>query len=168
MHSLHESTIAPPLTPRVLIVCIGNDLVGDDAAGCEVYRALNNEDLPENISLLNLGVGGISLLDHLNGTYSTLIIVDAVRFGGTPGTVHRNTLASLPPTHHGAVSVHGLGIRELIDAGMILYPERMPRNIVCVGIEGTNFNECGVPLSVPVQEAIGKAVDVIRDTLAIR
>ena len=156
-----------PSAPRSLVVCIGNDLVGDDAAGCEVYDALSREDLPENTDLLRLGVGGISMLEYLNGVYKTLIVVDAVRFGSTPGTLHRNTLESLPQTHHGAVSAHGLGIRELIDAGKLLYPDRMPEKIVCIGIEGENFNECGVPLSAPVQKAIGKAVDLIRDTLAL-
>ena len=152
---------------RALVVCIGNDLVGDDAAGCEVYNALSREELPENIALLQLGVGGISMLEYLNGMYTTLIVVDAVRFGSKPGTLHRNTLDSLPPTHHGAVSAHGLGVRDLIDAGTLLYPDCMPQNIVCIGIEGENFTECGVPLSAPVQKAIGKAVDLIRDTLAL-
>jgi hydrogenase maturation protease len=114
-----------------------------------------------------LGVGGISILEHLNGPCSMLVLVDAVRFGSAAGTVHRNTLDSLPPTHHGAVSVHGLGIRELIDAGRILYPDRMPQNIVCIGIEGENFNQCGAPLSGSVQGAIRTAVEMICETLEV-
>lgn len=167
MHATDESTVGSSSPARALVVCIGNDLVGDDAAGCEVYNALCRESLPPHISLLRLGVGGIEILEYLKGMYHTLVVVDAVRFGSEPGTLHRSTLGSLPPTHHGAVSVHGLGIRELIDAGTILYPESMPENIVCIGIEGENFNDCGVPLSARVRTAIGGAVTLIRDTLSI-
>ena len=167
MHAAYESTVDPSLLERTLVVCIGNDLVGDDTAGCEVFNALSREVLPQNVSILLLGVGGIEILEHLSGKYKTLVVVDAVRFGSKPGTLHRSTLATLPATHHGAVSVHGLGIRELIEAGTILYPEYMPENIMCIGIEGENFNDCGVPLSASVRAAIDQAVDLIRDTAGL-
>jgi hydrogenase maturation protease len=166
MHTLSENTVNLSTGSRTLVVCIGNDLVGDDAAGCEVYRTLQRETLPGNITLLFLGVAGISLLDYLDGSYARLIIVDAVRFGNTPGTLYRQTLASLPRTHEGTITVHALGIREVIEVGALLCPERIPPMIVVIGIEGDNFTECGVPLSPPVRKAIGTTIDMIHDTLA--
>lgn len=163
---MYESTIDNHAAVRSLIVCIGNDLAGDDAAGCEVYNELKNVHLPDHVSLLRLGVGGVEILESLDGTFGTMIVVDAVRYGSAPGTVHRHVWNSIPPTHHGAVSVHGLGIRDLVEAGTVLYPERMPRNIVCIGIEGENFNECGAPLSGPVQKAVIQAVNMIHEVLA--
>ena len=167
MHAADESTVGSSSPAKALVVCIGNDLVWDDAAGCEVYNALSREALHPHISLLRLGVGGVEILEYLKGMYRTLVVVDAVRFGSEPGTLHRSSLNSMPPTHHGAVSVHGLGIRELIEAGTILHPESMPENIVCIGIEGENFDECGVPLSARVRTAVDDAVILIRDTLSI-
>jgi hydrogenase maturation protease len=167
MHVMHESAVEPAVKDRALVVCIGNDLVGDDGAGCAVYHALRKENLPDDVGLLQLGVGGISILEHLDKLYETLIVVDAVRYGSVPGTIHRDALESLPQTHQGAVSAHGLGMREIIDAGRFLYPEQIPGSILCIGIEGENFNECGAPLSQSVQNAIGKAVELIRETLSV-
>jgi hydrogenase maturation protease len=151
---------------RALVICIGNDLVGDDAAGCEVYRSLQQETLPDNVTLLSLGVAGVSLLDHLDGSYATLIIVDAVRFGNAPGTLYRQTLASLPRTNDNAITVHALGVREVLEVGALLFPERIPPEIVVIGIEGENFADCGAPLSPPVRHAIGPTITMIRQTLA--
>jgi hydrogenase maturation protease len=150
---------------HALVVCIGNDLAGDDAVGCEMFHALGTAGLPDNVSLIALGVGGIAILDHLNGMFDRLIIVDAVRWGGKPGTVYRHALASLPVNHRSAVSAHGVGIREMIEAGKVLYPDLIPNDVFCIGIEGKNFDECGSPLSEPVRGAIGTAVNMIRETL---
>ena len=48
-----------------LIVCIGNDLVADDAVGHALYRCLTEESLGNEIRLCLLGVGGMAVVDEL-------------------------------------------------------------------------------------------------------
>ena len=99
---------------KALIVCVGNSLVGDDAAGCAVYESLARESLPDGVRLHLLGVAGISLLEILAGE-NILIVVDAVQFGAKPGTVHILDWSELPQARGLAVSAHGIGLREAID-----------------------------------------------------
>jgi hydrogenase maturation protease len=149
-----------------VIVCVGNSLAGDDAAGAAVYEALALRPLPPDTRLRFLGLGGIALLDELveeqgretHGCASLLIIVDAVQLGAVPGTVHVMEWDAIPEAGGAAVSLHGIGIRETITIGRALYPEAMPRRIVLVGIEGQRFNLLGAEMTPTVAAAIDEAV----------
>ena len=52
---------------QALVACVGNSLVGDDAVGCAVFERLQQQSLPEGTRLIELGLGGLSLLEHLAG-----------------------------------------------------------------------------------------------------
>jgi len=140
-----------------IIACVGNSLAGDDAAGSAVYDALALRPLPPGTRLRLLGLGGIALLDDLQGD-ACLIVVDAVQLGAAPGTVHVLPWDAIPEAGGAAVSLHGLGIRETITIGRTLYPEIMPQRIVLVGIEGQCFNQLGAEMTPTVAEAIDGAV----------
>jgi len=122
-----------------IVVCIGNELVADDAVGHEIYTRMAEMSLPD-VSLEYCGVGGVALLDLLDGSQETMIVVDAVCFGAPAGTVHRIEFGELAPSDANAISAHGIGLRETIEIGMALYPERMPKRVTLVGIEGRCFD----------------------------
>ena len=144
-----------------MIVCIGNSLAGDDAAGGAVFEALTKEGLGHREKVFLLGTGGIQLLDLLEAD-DLLVIVDAVQLGQPPGTIHVLDWDRLPRPGGAAVTPHGLGVREVIELGRILYNERMPREVVLVGVEGRNFSELGAPLSGEVAAAIPEAVAEVK------
>jgi hydrogenase maturation protease len=149
----------------VLVVCVGNALVGDDAVGCAVHERLASRRLPEGVRLELLGVGGLRLLDLLDGE-ETLVAVDAVQLGAAPGTVHAVALADLPAPLH-AVTSHGLGLREAVEVGRRLYPERMPGRVFLVGVEGRSFDRVGEGMTPPVAAAVEAAADRVLE-LALR
>ena len=147
-----------------VIACIGNGLVADDAAGGVVCEALRAIGVPQGVRLEHLGTGGLSLLDCLDGE-STLIVVDAVQLGAAPGTVHVLDWADVPTSRGAAVSAHGIGVREAIDAGRQVYPQRMPARVVLVGIEGACFDQLGGPMTPAVAAAVPRAVRAVLDQL---
>jgi len=67
-----------------LIVCIGNDLVADDGAGQAVHASLEAISLAAGTRLVFLGLGGIDLLEVMNGE-DLLVVIDAVQLGAAPG-----------------------------------------------------------------------------------
>jgi hydrogenase maturation protease len=149
----------PAADRRTIIICIGNELIADDAVGFEVYNRLEGC----KARLEYCGVGGIDILPLFDGE-TDLIVVDAVQLGSVPGTVHVLPWESLPRGST-EISAHGLGLRETIEIGRTLYPEQMPERITLVGIEGICFNRTREYMTREVESAIGTAVTAVEDIL---
>ncbi|MFC1853566.1 hydrogenase maturation protease [candidate division CSSED10-310 bacterium] len=149
---------------KVLIVCIGNSLVGDDALGYKVYERLQTGSLLAGGRTVFLELSGMQILDFLNGD-DLLVIVDAVQFGDPPGTVHVRDLADIPQAEGNPITSHHMGLREALSLGTLLYPEKMPRRTVLVGVEGLCFDQIGVPLTPQVEAAIDEVIVEIRNLI---
>ena len=145
---------------EIAVVCVGNSLVADDAAGSAVFHRLNQQTLPSGVRLHHLGVGGMSLLELLAGEHS-LLVVDAVRFGSSPGTIHFLSWQQLPGSGGQAVSLHGIGIRDAIEVGRIAFPQQMPEEVYLLGIEGECFDSFVTEMSPAVQAAVEKAAEMV-------
>jgi hydrogenase maturation protease len=91
-----------------------------------------------------------------------LLVVDAVQFGAEAGTVHCLPWDQLPSFGSSSISVHGIGLKEAIDIGKALYPERIPPSIILVGIEGRCFNRMRDAMTPETAAAADKAVEYIR------
>jgi hydrogenase maturation protease len=143
---------------------VGTALVGDDAAGSAVYDRMVRRPV-RGVRLVYMGCGGISLLEHLGGE-PLLVVVDAVQFGAAPGTVHVLPLAMLPPAGGPAVSAHGIGLREALEVGSLLYPGQMPRQAVLVGIEGRCFDALGARMTQAVARAVPRAARAVLRIIA--
>lgn len=139
-----------------VVVCIGNELIADDAAGFEVYARL----APIEARVEYCGVAGIDILPMLRGE-TDLIVVDAVQLGAPAGTVHVMRWGDLPEC--GAeISAHGMGLRESIEIGRILYPGQIPGRVTLVGIEGRCFDRTREFMTGEVAGAIDRAVSTVR------
>ncbi len=148
-----------------LIVCLGNPLAADDGAGHAVCEELRRVSLPKGVRLCFIGLGGIDLLEELAGE-ERLIVVDAVQLGTAPGTVHVLSWDRLPLRQLRPVSGHGIGIREAIEVGRKLYPDRVPESIFLVGIEGGCFDQLRERLSAEVAAAVFPAVAAVRNLIS--
>lgn len=145
---------------RTIVICIGNELVADDAVGFEIYNGLAGCDARVEFC----SVGGIDMLPMLHGE-TDMIVVDAVQFGAAPGTIHVLPWDALPQAST-AISAHGLGLRETIEIGRALYPGTMPERISLVGIEGRCFNRTREYMTSEVQAAIGPATRAVEELVA--
>ena len=78
-------------SPRILIAGMGNVLRRDDGFGVEVTRRLQAADtFPPNVSIIEVGTGGISLVQELMSpaNYDVLLLVDATDRDGKPGETY--------------------------------------------------------------------------------
>jgi len=162
--SMTSSVTSNPRT-SALVVCIGNELIADDAIGYEIFNILKGMALPDNARIEFSGVGGLALLDLLNGDEKMLLVVDAVQFGAPAGTIHCLDWDMLPSFGNSSISVHGIGLKETIDIGKALYPERIPPSIILVGIEGRCFNRMRDAMTPETAAAADKAAEHIHDKL---
>lgn len=152
---------------RALVVCIGNELVADDAVGFAIFNKLTEAHLADSIRIEYCSVGGIALLEFLTGHDELMIVADAVQLGAPPGTIRVWPWDELPTIQNGsAISAHGIGLQDTISIGLTLYPERMPKRILLVGIEGCCFDELGSSMTPAVAASVPAAVTLICNELS--
>jgi len=120
------------MSSEVLIVCIGNELVADDAVGYVVYEQLVSKNLPDTIRIEFCGVGGVALLDLITGNEDLMIVVDAMMLGAVPGTVHQIDWQNLPQNSRSAISAHGIGLKETLST--FVTPTRFANSRIDAGV----------------------------------
>ena len=106
------------LREKLLILGIGNILLGDEGVGVSVIKLLEMEDIPPHITLLDGGTGGFHLLSYLQD-YPKVILIDATLDGKAPGTVsviHPKFSNEFPRT----LSSHDIGLKDLIESAALL------------------------------------------------
>jgi hydrogenase maturation protease len=106
--------------PRILILGIGNLLMGDEGVGVHAIQALQAEPLPKGVEILDGGTGGFHLLSYLRD-YPTVILIDAVMDGRDPGTV-AITQPQFLSDYPRSLGAHDIGLRDLIESAALLGP----------------------------------------------
>lgn len=72
---------------RILVAGFGNVLRSDDGFGVAVVAHLAGSSVPTDVELMDVGIGGIHLVQMLNDPVDVLIVVDAIDLDRPPGTV---------------------------------------------------------------------------------
>ena len=144
----------------ILVLGVGNLLLKDEGVGIHVIRALEKEELPPNVSLMDGGTGGLHLISWIQD-YDRIIMVDATLDSNPPGTVRliRPRYATdFPPL----MSAHEIGLRDMI-AAMIL-TEKLP-DIQLIVVSAEDISEVGMELTPVVQAAVPEVVEMIKKIL---
>jgi len=138
------------LSPRRVLIGLGNDLRGDDAAGLLVARAAR-EASRGGVDVVEAGGEPIDLLDAWENAEAA-VVVDAVVSGAAPGAIQRIDAAAGPlPAPFAAPSTHALGLAEAVELARAL--GRLPDRLIVFGIEGTDFATGGEP-SAAIRSAV--------------
>ncbi len=150
---------------RILIAGMGNVLRADDGFGVEVVRRLEHRcDLPDGVDLVEVGIGGITLVQKLLDGYEFLIIVDAAQRGKPPGTIsvlepHVPDIAGRAWVELGGV----LGDLHNTDPSRVVLLAKalgtLPKKVLIVGCEPDTTDELRTALSAPVAGAVAEASD---------
>lgn len=125
--SFHQPGAAPagPVSsaPAVLVIGVGNLLMGDEGVGIHVLRALEQEPPVPGTELLDGGTGGINLLESIERA-PRVIMIDATRDGRPAGTLACLRPARVADLPHG-LSAHDFGLKDLFAAAALLgrFPE---------------------------------------------
>ncbi len=152
---------------RVVVAGMGNVLRGDDGFGVAVAQRLEAVAAPEGVDLLELGIGGIHLVQELLEPTDGLVVVDAVELGRPPGTVavirpdvkdvstmslqeRRDELADM---HYATPS------RALMLASALTI---LPKTVWIVGCQPQDADRLGEGLSPVVAAAVDPAAAEVR------
>jgi hydrogenase maturation protease len=147
-----------------VVIGVGNEFRGDDAAGLIVARRLR-ERVARQAVVLAWGDNPAGLLDVWTGAEHA-ILVDTVVSGAKPGTVQRFDASTVPlPASLAGSSTHALGVAEAIELARALH--RLPGRIIVYGIEGSSFS-AGAPLNPAVERAIDETLTQVAAELGVR
>ena len=140
----------------ILILGVGNYLMGDEGIGVHVIQEMNKRELPEQIDILDGGTGGFLLLNCFE-VYPTIIFIDATMDGKPAGTISliRPRFASDFPS---ALSVHDVGLKDMIEAVYLM--DKIP-DIYLFTVSIEKMNPMTIDLSNEVLSAIPDLVDKI-------
>ena len=100
--------------PHVLILGIGNYLMGDEGVGVHLIHELEKETLPVGVHLLDGGTAGFQLMEYLE-QYPVVIMVDATLDNNPVGTI-RLIEPRFSQDFPKAMSTHEIGLKDLIES----------------------------------------------------
>ena len=150
---------------RVVVLGVGNVLMSDEGFGVHVIRELAQGcDLDEGVEIVDGGTAGMELLPELNGI-DLLIVVDAVRFGGSPAAFVRLEGDEVPALFKTKLSPHQVGLSDLLAA--LTFAGSAPSRLVLIGIEPVAL-DMGMDLSPEVKAHLNEAVSLVVAELAAK
>lgn len=125
--------MAPPdAAARITVLGVGNILLSDEGVGVRVVEYLGRHyGFADNVSLVDGGVLGLRLMGTVADT-DVLIIVDAVRNGGRPGTLYRLEGDQIPRRVLAKQSMHDMDLPEVLALCQVI--DHNPSTVV-IGIE---------------------------------
>ena len=134
-----------------IVLGLGNPLMGDDGAGLAALEALRRDyDFGAGVELEDGGALGLALLPLVEDAGS-LLVLDAVRFGGRPGTTVVREGPEISRYLSLKLSPHQTGFRETLALAELR--GNLPPRFAVVGVEvaGAEYAE---PLSADIQSAL--------------
>ena len=138
----------------MLIWCIGNALLGDDAVGCRVAELLREKNFPGVVDCGTTPENHIATLRAptlRTQPPSVLLIVDAADMGLAPGELRGLSIEELDAA---AIVSHGVPL------SLLLSPFAGVFEIVVLGIQPA-VTQLGAPLSDAVERAALRVVELI-------
>jgi hydrogenase maturation protease len=147
---------------RILVLGVGNILLGDEGTGVRVIEKLEDEYVfSENVRLYDGGTLGLRLLDPIfESDYA--IVVDVVRGGGTPGTIYRIPEEDLPKKIPYKSSLHELNMVETL-----IYAEELGNHptAVVIGVEPGDWTSWSTELTEPVRNRMDDIIAAVLEEI---
>lgn len=147
----------------VRIIGIGSPF-GDDRLGWLALERFRQErwaeSYPGRVTLLTLNRPGLGLLHAMRGA-DAVFLVDGVRSGAPPGTLHRLRGFGWAPAE-ASLSSHGLGVAAAIRLADAL--GQLPRHLVLLGIEIANCHAAAA-LSRSTEQSLPELVRALAEEL---
>jgi len=141
---------------KILIVGIGNLLCRDEGIGVHVIQEMKDMKLPDHIDLLDMGTSTMDLISYLEGV-KKLIVIDAMKAGGTPGTIYKCRPEDLLPEEEGPISLHEIGLLESLNMALKM---GIKIDTVIIGVE-PKVLDWGMELSDEVKSKIPTIIEAV-------
>jgi len=163
--------IAPPpenknpeaLFTEIVIVGCGNPLFSDDGFGKAVFEEMEKLTLPDNVKVIDGGLGAPHFIFTLLDPEVTkkLVIIDIADYGAKPGQVTKLKPEDLPPGAYR--DAHSWDLAEPLQR----IKDQIEVTIIGCQPAKVTAPEFEIGLSEELQKAIPKTIQVILETIGV-
>lgn len=146
---------------RILVLGVGNPIMGDDGVGVHVARMVRDRLGPQaDLQVKELGVGGLKLVEELLGNDEVYIVDSYAPQDAEPGRIREFAPEQFedslhPSSPHGTSFVTALKLYEDIE------PDRMPRKIRIFTVDINRDLTFREGMSKPVRQAAAKLTETL-------
>lgn len=151
---------------NILIVGVGNRLLGDEGVGLHIIDNLLQIPMPPYVNIIDCGCDLLNLMPYLNKPYK-IIIIDAIRAGKKPGEIYKFDYSELEITEVKIYSAHQVGVIDSLGLLKQICPSLANSEIILIGIE-PKVIEPSADLSKEVKESIPDVTKLILDNVWIQ
>ncbi len=146
------------MTPQIRILCLGNELLADDAVGLAATDELRQR-FPE-MEVVFTTEAGFHLIDYLSDA-DLLVVVDSIQTTNVPpGTVL--VFRSADVKSHFGPSPHYVGLFETLQlARKLLLP--VPEEVIILAVEAADCMTLGGEMHAAVKSAVGLVVELVHE-----
>ena len=147
---------------KVLILGIGNYLMGDEGIGVHIAERLEKEKLPLEVDVLDGGTGGFHLLEYFE-LYPNVILIDATLDSNPPGTI-RLIKPKFAKDFPQAMSTHDIGLKDMVSALQIMgtIPDI---DLFVISIE--SIQQQGITLTPQVEAVVPLIMDQVKELMHV-
>jgi hydrogenase maturation protease len=143
---------------KVLVLGIGNYLMGDEGVGVHVIHALSKTELPEFVDIMDGGTGSFDLMPII-ARYPLVIFIDAtmdMKKTGTINVLYPKFAKDFPVV----LSAHDVGLKDMIDA--LEFKGELPK-IILLTITIRQMIPMTIELTQEVKAVIPDVVNKIKE-----
>ena len=147
----------------LLVLGIGNVLMGDEGVGVHVVRHLERLGVPEGVELLDGGTGSFLLLEPMNRA-RRIILIDATLDDHPSGTVRRLT-PRFSTDYPRTLTAHDIGLKDLLDTFYLL---DHPVDVVLFAVSIASLQELSLDLSPGIADQVPDIAQlVLREVMSV-
>ena len=153
---------------QILVAGVGNAWLQDDAFGGECARRLEAGGVPDGVTVMDFGTGGLDLAYEVMRGYDALVLLDASRQGGEPGTLY--VLEPDMAEFEGAIEDgETLDPHSMDPMTMLRFVRAIggwPGRVQVIACEPAIVEDVGLGLTAPVEAAVERAIALVLETIA--
>ncbi|MCO6479110.1 MAG: hydrogenase maturation protease [Phaeodactylibacter sp.] len=132
--------------PNLLILGIGNLLMGDEGVGVHLAQRLAEQPFPPGVDVLDGGTGGFHLMDYFT-SYPCVLLIDATLDGRPAGAI-RLLEPRFSSEFPRSMSTHDIGLRDLLEGLQVM--GQMPK-VYLFAVSVAELQEMHIGLSPEVE-----------------
>jgi hydrogenase maturation protease len=147
---------------NILVMGIGNILFKDEGIGIHVIEKLQTMDLPSDVELVDGGMASNVFL-YLIEKREKVILIDAMKAGGSPGTIYRLAEKEFLEARKGWRTTQESEFEDAYRTATLTKTE--PGEFVVIGIEpeetGEDTHKCEIGLSPSLETKIPEIIEMV-------